>query len=110
MQIRKVTKATVFYQSEIADLDMEDFRNHEDRPFQGSTEEDFLDYLREFDFDNTYGLSEDTVEQLRKIYEPELTEYYSTSSDFEDAYLEIGERDPAARKSGGFVCREAITL
>jgi len=110
VQIRKITKASVFYQSAVATLNMEDFKNHEDNPFQGSTESEFLEYLKEFDFNNTYGLSDETIEELRKIYEPEMTEYYSTASDCEEAELEIGEVDPKCRKSGGFYLRDSIQI
>ncbi len=110
VQLRKITKETVFYGSEIATLDMEDFKNHEDKPFEGSTEEEFLEYISNFDFENTAGLSEETCDELRKIFEPTMAQYYSTSSDYEEAEIEIGEEDPKCRKAGGFFRRDSIQI
>jgi hypothetical protein len=110
VQLRKITKATIFYQSEIATVDMDDFKNHEDKPFEGSTEEEFLEYLKSFDLDNTEGLSDETIDELQKIFDPVLTEYYNTASDFEESELEIGEEDPKCRKAGGFFRRESIQI
>jgi len=103
LNIRKCTKATVFYQSEIAEIDTDDFKNHEDNPFEGETEEEFLEYLKNFDFDSTYGLSEESIEEIRKIFEPTLEEYYTTTSDWEESWMESGEIEPTARKTGGFI-------
>jgi hypothetical protein len=89
---------------------MEDFKNHEDKPFEGYTEEEFLEYLKSFDFDNTEGLSDETIAELKKIFDPVLTEYYNTASDYEEAELEIGEEDPKCRKAGGFFRRESIQI
>jgi len=110
VQLRKITQSTVFYQSKIATLDMDDFKNHEDKPFEGSTEEEFLEYIKDFDYDNTAGLSDETIDELQKIFEPELTEYYNTASDYEEAEIEIGEEDPKCRKAGGFFRRDSIQI
>jgi hypothetical protein len=39
-----------------------------------------------------------------------MTEYYNTTSDYEEAELEIGEEDPKCRKAGGFFRRESIQI
>jgi hypothetical protein len=52
---------------------------------------------------DTYGLSEESVEEIRKIFEPNLEEYYNSSWDWEESWRESGEIDPTSRKTGGFV-------
>jgi len=108
LNIRKCTKATAYYQSEIAQIDTDDFKNNEDYPFKGETEEEFMEYLRYFDFDSTHGLSEESVEEIRKIFEPNLQEYYNSSWDWEESWKESGEIDPTARKTGGFIPKFSI--
>lgn len=102
-QIRKATKYTVFSSSEIAELDPEDFRNHENNPYEGNTEEEFIQYIKQFDFDDTEGLSSETFDELLKIFDnPDMTEHYSTSQDYEESWFEVGEKNEKIRKTGGF--------
>jgi hypothetical protein len=102
-QIRKAAKYTVFSSSEIAELDPEDFRNHENNPYEGNTEEEFIQYITQFDFDDTEGLSSETFDELLKIFDnPDMTEHYSTSQDYEESWFEVGEKNEKIRKTGGF--------
>lgn len=103
MHFRKIAKVTSFQTSEIIELNPEDFRNHENNPYEGNSNEEFFEYIKAFDHDDTDGLSDETIEALAKIgYETVFTEYYNSTQDGEETYLEMGKADPAYRKAGGF--------
>lgn len=103
MHFRKIAKVTSFQTSEIIELNPEDFRNHENNPYEGNSNEEFYEYIKAFDHDDTDGLSDETIEALAKIgYETVFTEYYNSTQDGEETYLEMGKADPAYRKAGGF--------
>lgn len=102
-QIRKAAKYTVFSSSEIAELDPEDFRNHENNPYEGDSEEEFVEYISQFDYDDLEGLSDDTIQELLKIFDnPAMSDHYSTIEDYEESWYELGEKNPYIRKAGGF--------
>jgi len=104
-QIRKVAQCTVFTSSEVAELDPEDFRNHESNPYKGNSEEEFIQYIANFYFDDTETetFSSETVDELLKIFDgPTMTQHYSTVQDFEDSWFEVGEKNEQFRKAGGF--------
>ena len=105
-QIRKAAKVTTIYSTCVIELEPEDFRNHENNPYQGNSEEEFILYLRVFNSEDTDGLSDESYSALMEIFDhPELNIIYSTTEDCEDSWLEIGEKNPQCRKAGGFDCR-----
>jgi hypothetical protein len=107
-QIRKVEQYTVWQATEVASLDPDDFKNLENNPYTGETEEDFLKYI--VDFINTCrfdGFPDDLdgsiADELNKMIENvNWTEYNNSAWDGEESWYQIGEADESYRKSGGF--------
>ena len=105
--IRKVERYTVLRATETAQLDPEKFKSLS-KPFEGDTELDFLEYLdrnlSEFmdDEDLWNELDEDTQMELGVLVEPEYEEFYNTTWDGEDTFLQSGEDQGA-----GFVISES---
>ena len=104
MQIRKCERVTVISSSEVANLNPDDFKNVS-VPFEGESDEDFLSYLE----DNRYELEDiyeefgqETLEELNKLWEPELTEYSNSAWNGEESWLEGGEVNEEYTKTGGF--------
>ena len=107
MQIRKCERVTVYNTTEVADLNTEDFKNIS-FPFEGESDEEFLSYLNE----NRYELeeiweefSEETLNELNKLWEPEWTEYSNSAWKGEESWLEGGEVNEEYTKTGGFDAR-----
>jgi hypothetical protein len=62
-----------------------------------------MDYISSFDFEDTEGLSSETFGELLKILDnPIMTEYYSTSDDYQESWFELGQKNEKMRKAGGF--------
>jgi hypothetical protein len=104
MKIRKCERIVVFNATEVANLNPEDFRNLS-VPFEGESDEEFLSYLEEnkWELEDIYEeISEDVLNELNKLWEPEWTEYSNSAWDGEDSWLESGEEDESYRKTGGF--------
>ena len=104
MQIRKCERVTVYNTTEVANLNPEDFKNIS-FPFEGESDEEFLSYLDE----NRYELeeiweefSEETLNELNKLWEPEWTEYSNSAWKGEESWLEGGEVNEEYTKTGGF--------
>jgi hypothetical protein len=110
-QIRKAEQYTVWQATEVANLDPEDFKNLEENPYTGDSEEEFLKYIAEFI--NTCrwdgfpsDLNSAATKELDKMVENvNWTEYHNSSFDGEESWYEIGEADESYRKSGGFNSR-----
>jgi hypothetical protein len=102
-QIRKCQRIVIFQSGPIANVDPEKFRNLS-TPYTGNSEEDFLNYLTELDFDEIYDeLDEDTSFELSAFYSPEDWSEYANSLDKgEDSWNEIGKENEEWRKTGGF--------
>ena len=105
-QVRRCEKYTAYLAGPVAHLDPEDFRNHENYPYEGNSEEDFLNYIKVFDLDDVDGLSDETIEALSALgNEAELEEYANSAHKFCDEWFEIGEENVEYRKTGGFNAR-----
>lgn len=101
-QIRKCERITSWRMSEVSNLNPDKFRNISE-PFQGETEQDFINYLDSIYLDDIYEeLDEETQIEMSKIYEPEWTEYSNSADKGEDAWLESGRVDEEFTKTGGF--------
>ena len=106
-QIRKCERVTTVSHSGTALLDPENFRNIS-IPYEGSTEEEFLQYLEEnrYELDEIWEeIDEDTMTELNKLWEPEWTEYDNSAWHGEESWLELGEPNPEYSKYGGFETR-----
>lgn len=104
MQIRKCERVTVYNTTEVANLNPDDFRNLS-IPFEGETDEEFLSYLEEnkWELEENYEeISEEVLNELNKLWEPEWTEYSNSAWNGEDSWLESGEVNENWTKTGGF--------
>lgn len=103
-QIRKCERVTSCMASEVANLDPEKFRTLS-VPFEGETEEDFLAYLSEnqYELEEIYEeIDEETHSELEKIWYPEWTEYSNSAWKYEDSWHESGRVDETWTRYGGF--------
>ena len=103
-QIRKCERYTSWQCSEVATLDPEKFKTLS-IPFEGETEEEFLNYISEntWEFDEIWDeLDEETQNQLSSILDPSWTEYSNSAYKFEDSWHELGKGDETWTKTGGF--------
>ena len=108
-QIRKCERVTVISQSEVASIDPEKFRSLS-VPYEGDTEEEFVLYLDQnrFELEEIWEeIEEETMAELNKLWEPEMTEYSNSAWKGEDSWLEIGEENPDYSKCGGFESRHS---
>jgi hypothetical protein len=103
-QIRKCERYTSWQTTEVANLDPEKFKTVS-IPFEGETEEEFLNYIES----NRYELEEiceefdeETLSELGKIWDPEWIEYSNSAWKFEDSWYESGRVDETWTKTGGF--------
>ena len=106
-QLRRCKTYTISKSSEVVELNPEDFRSIS-YPFEGETEEDFLNYLDtityEADIYDIYDeLDEGVADALARLLEPEEYKvFFDSETKGENAWLESGEVDEAYRKNGGF--------
>ena len=108
-QIRKCERVTITSQSEVASIDPEKFRSLS-VPYEGDTEEEFVQYLDQnrFELEDIWEeIEEETMAELNKLWEPEMTEYSNSAWNGEDSWLEIGEDNPDYSKYGGFEARHS---
>lgn len=105
-QIRKRENLTCYLASDIVELDDEAFRNLENNPYTGSSDEEFLNYIAGLDtWDGLpEDLDEEQSEQLSKIKGEyvNMQEFDNSAQKFENSWFELGEADAEYRKSGGF--------
>ena len=103
-QIRKVETFSVLRHTETATLDPEKFRKF---VFEGNTEEEFLNFISELDFDEVYDeLDQESKDELIKIKEDyDWTEFYNSAWDEEKSWFDIGAENEEFRKTGGFEIR-----
>jgi hypothetical protein len=104
MQIRKCERVTVYNATEVANLNPEDFKNVS-VPFEGESDEEFLSYLEDnrYDLEDIYEeFSQETLDELNKLWEPEWTEYSNSAWNGEDSWLEVGNVNEEYTKTGGF--------
>ena len=83
-QIRKCERITSWNMTEVANLNPDDFRNLS-VPFEGESDEEFLAYLdgNRYELEEIYEeFSEETLNELNKIWEPEWTEYSNSTWKF----------------------------
>jgi hypothetical protein len=103
-QIRKCERYTSWQTTEVANLDPEKFRTLS-IPFEGETEEEFLDYIESnrYELEEIYEeFDEETLSELGKIWEPEWSEYSNSAWKYEDSWHESGRADETWTKTGGF--------
>ncbi len=105
MQIRKCESVTTHYTSEVANLDPEKFRNISN-PFEGETEEDFLNYLSEIGLtfeDFADELDEETSGELSKLMGGCETPFWYSTYKGSNEWYESGVVDENNKRNGNFI-------
>jgi hypothetical protein len=107
-QIRKIEQITMWQATEVAEVDPEAFKNLEENPYTGNSEEEFLTYIQEFINTCRYDgfpsdLDDEVATELDKMIENlNWTEYANSCENGETSWYQIGEKDEKYRKTGGF--------
>lgn len=102
-QIRKVEQYTDFVASPVIELDCEDFRQLDENPYTGNSEEEFMEYIAALDFkDPPYDLESKVADSLMELEEAEWKQYASTAEKYRNVVLQIGVNDEDHYKTGGF--------
>jgi hypothetical protein len=110
MEIRKCRKWTSYESGPVVELNPDDFRNLS-IPFEGETDEEFLDYLESnlWEFEDLYDeIDKELYEKLMDIHQPGsygeegYKEYYNSSYKSEESWIESGETNDEFTKNGGF--------
>lgn len=91
--IQKFREITVVEATEVAYLNPEQFRNLEEKPYKGSSEEEFLEYIKNFDlYEFPIDLDADQIFELEKLSTDINWEEHSNSlQKGEDNWLEIAK-------------------
>lgn len=113
-QIRKCQTITIVSKTQTINLDPENFRNLS-LPYEGNSEEEFVKYINGIDFNQLYEenslsqeLDQQSVLELNKFYEDaEWEDFYNSSFDAEESWLEIGEENISFTRTGGFEARHS---
>lgn len=102
-QIRKVESYTNYIASPIIELNCEDFRNLDEDPYTGNSEDEFMEYIAQLDFRNPpYDLDQKIVDILIELEESQWEQYASSAEKCRDVTLQIGVKDVECYKTGGF--------
>jgi len=91
-KLRKLESYTVTRTTQTAILDPEKFRNIS-IPYEGNSEEEFLNYIDELDFWEIEGeLDPETYDELNKFYDDvDWEDIHNTAWDGSNNWFEIGE-------------------
>lgn len=105
-KIRKRENVTLYLSSEVVELDEDDFRDLEENPYTGNSEEDFLKYISElnyYDLEDNQHIDYAVIMELQKLGSNSNMKEFSNSAEKEsNAWFELGEEDESYRKYGGF--------
>lgn len=108
-QIRKVESVTSIRSSLVIELDPKKFKKLEINPYTGDSEEEFMTYMSEFDFeDPPYDLDDNTSKLLMDLSNSTWEEYANSCEKGSNVWLQIGEKDSAYYKTGGFKVNDEI--
>lgn len=111
--LRKCEKYTNWEATDAVQLDPEDFRNIHEFPYEGETEEDFVNYIQELYNEDWYDICDqleeegktDVADAIASLFEGDLEIYSSTTDSYANEWFDIGEVDESYRKYGGFNSR-----
>lgn len=110
-QIRKVESITIHRATCVVELDDEHFRELSE-PYTGNTAEEFANYLADKNFEDlSYEVEDidiDTGDKLREVVESSWEEYASSLDKGSDVRLQLGEKDAAYHRTGGFRVDEHV--
>ena len=105
-KIRKRENMEVYMTSEIVELDPNDFRELEENPYTGDSQEEFLNYISNLnlEFDNpSEELAYEIQDKLSKLGQNiKWTEFGNSAMNGSDTWYELGQEDESYRRTGGF--------
>ena len=103
--IRKRENVTLYLASDAVELDDDDFKNLEENPYTGNSEEDFLKYISEFNlYDGPpWDLDSECALELEKLgFDVEMKEFDNSAQKCADVWFESGKVDEKYSRYGGF--------
>lgn len=103
--IRKRENVTLYLASEPVTLDDKAFRNLEENPYTGNSEEEFLKYIANLDLYEgaPSDLGEKWASELEKLsFDVEMKEFGSSAEKYGDIWFESGKIDKEYTRYGGF--------
>jgi hypothetical protein len=107
-QIRKVESVTIYRTTCVVELDDKKFRKL-DEPYTGNTAEEFAQYLADKNFEElSFDLDSKTADKIMQIKDSDWEEYASSLDKGSEVYLQVGEKDEAFYKTGGFRVDEQV--
>jgi hypothetical protein len=102
----KIRKRENMMTSEIIELDPNDFRNLEENPYTGDSQEEFLDYIGNLnlEFDSpSEELAYETQDKLSKLGQNvKWTEFGNLAMSGSYTWYELVEEDEGYSRTGGF--------
>jgi hypothetical protein len=102
-KVRKAEQVTFWYATQPIELDPEDFKNLEEEPYTGDSEEAFVKYISDLDrYNLPYDLDGRVVELIEALHESPMEEVGNSAQKSENSWFELGEQDESYRKTGGF--------
>jgi hypothetical protein len=105
-KIRKRENIEVYMTSEIVELDPNDFRDLEENPYTGDSQEEFLKYIDNLNLqynEPSEELDFEVQEELKKLGENlSWTEFGNSAEKGSDSWYELGEEDSTYRRTGEF--------
>jgi|TARA_B110000977_G_scaffold149359_1_gene189323 hypothetical protein len=109
-QIRKVERYTNWEATQAVDIDPNDFKDLATSPYEGDSEQDFVEYIQELYHEDWYEVCEElesldrltSADALSTIFEGEMEIYSSSTEKEERSWIELGEIDESYSKYGGF--------
>ena len=105
-KIRKRENVTLYLASEVIELEDKPFRELEENPYTGDSQEEFLSYINNLnlEFDNAPDeLDYEVQDKLNKLGQNiKWTEFGSSAQKGSDTWYELGEEDESYRRTGGF--------
>jgi hypothetical protein len=92
------------------DIDPNDFTDLATFPYDGDSEQDFVEYIQELYYEDWYEICEElesldrltSADALATIFEGEMEIYSSSTEKEEVSWIEVGEIDESYVKYGGF--------
>lgn len=103
--IRKTEAVTIKLATPPVELWSSEFEKLSENPYTGSSEEEFVNYIASYVWENAkHELSDDAIELLDNLFDGPMEEISNSSDHGGNSRLELGVPDPKYRKNGNFNC------
>lgn len=103
VEIRKAARVESLHVCKPVKLCPDDFRSHENNPYTGDSDEEFLEYIKNFDWSDIEGLDWDAESAVQDLFDsPPMEEIWNSTEDGADEWFELGKTDESCVKAGGF--------